>query len=190
VHTIKYALRKTASRLLWVTGFVLLAGCATTPDRLLSKTSPSQPLRPLWIFQITLPGVLRSPRSRLVVPMDVTFINTGHRVIQHVRFIFAAYNSLGLPLVQQSSGRQLALALTAPGPFAPGFAYEISTQPHGFPSMGTSCVELKALTIAPSGGPAFRVAGSKAITPYLAPTLRGACRDLGPAIYLLPQSGH
>jgi|GEM_PF-5430930 len=181
--------RKSAYRLLWATGLLLFTGCATTPDRLLPHPSATHPLRPLWIFQITLPGVLRSPRRRLVVPMDVTFINTSRQVIQHVRFTFAAYNSLGLPLLQQSSGLQLALALMAPGPFAPGAAYEISTQPRGFPSMGTSCVELKALTITPIGAPSFRVAGSKAIEPYLAPTLRGTCRDLGPAIFILPQNG-
>jgi hypothetical protein len=180
--------RKPITRFFWVTGIMLLAGCATTPDRLLPH-SAAPTHRPIWIFQITLPGVLRSPRSRLVVPMDVTFINTSRQVIQDLHFTFAAYDSLGMPLVQRWSGRQIAMALTAPGPFVPGDAYEISTQPRGFPDMGTSCVELKALTIAPRGAPAFTVSGSKALAPYLSPVLRGTCKDLGPALFLLPQNG-
>lgn len=178
---------KLLIRLLWASAILLLGGCATTPERLLSSRPATQPIRPLWIFQITLPGVLMSPRHELVVPMDVTFINTGHAVIQGVRFTFTAYNSLGLPLLQQSTGRQWALALDAPGPFAPGSTYEIDTQPLGFPSMGTSCVELEALTIAPAHAPPFRVTGGRALATYLSPTLRGGCRDLGPAVYLLPQ---
>lgn len=177
---------RSASRLVWVTGLLLLTGCATTPDHLLHLSPTTQPL---WIFQVTLPGVLRSPRDRFVVPMDVTFINTSHRVIQNVRFTFAAYDSLGMPVRGHLNGRRIGLTVVAPGPFIPGQAYEISTQPRGIPSMAASCVELRSLTITPRGAPPMRVRGSKVLATYLAPMLRGTCRDRGPAVFLFPQNG-
>ncbi len=165
------------------------AGCAVSPFRAFHPEIQSARVRasPIWIYQVTLPGVLRNPEHQLVVPVDVTFINTSREPINKIQFVYLTYDSLGILRRDRQNNLPLALVLRVPGPFEPGHAYEVDTQPEGLPGLGTSCIRLVSLSIHWPDR-AVRIHG-KALTQDLAPILRKHCADLGPAIFVRSQGG-
>ena len=179
-----------ASSVILSGGVLFSSGCAVSPVRAFHSEIQSAQTResPIWIYQVTLPGVLRNPEHQLVVPIDVTFINTSPRPISEIRFVYLAYNSLGLLRRDPRNNHPWALVLRVQGPFDPGRAYEVDTQPEGLPGLGTSCIRLVSLSVRWPDR-VIRIHG-KALGVDLAPLLRKHCADLGPAIFVRSQGGH
>ena len=70
-------------------GICFSASCAVSPFHAFHPEIQSAQARknPIWIYQVTLPGVLRNPEHQMVVPVDVTFINTSRNPISKIRFV-------------------------------------------------------------------------------------------------------